>query len=310
MSSAVAAVVVTYNSASVIEACLRSLQDVAEVVVVDNGSADETCRIAGRRGGAVRLIANGVNQGFAAAANQGVKASSSPLVLFLNPDAAVTSGLKPIVAALEMTGVGAAAGRLVDEQGRTQIGFNLRSLPSPVSLVFEALLINRFWPGNPVNRRYRCLGLDHNREQEVEQPAGAFLMVRRDVLEQIGGWDEQFFPLWFEDVDLCLRIRRAGWRIRYLPDCVARHSGGHSLDAISLEQRQVYWYGNLLGYTSKHFSALERAGIRAGVAVGALLRLCGTLGRRDACRSYAKVIGLALGTSAGAARQVQPHVLA
>ena len=308
MSPDVAAVIVTYNSAGHIDTCLRSLENLAEIVVVDNGSLDATCQIArGARKG-IRLIMNRENRGFAAAANQGIAGTASPLVLFVNPDAAIETGLDPLIEALGEPGVGAAAGRLVDDDGRTQIGFNIRTLPTVASLAFEALLVNRLWPGNPVNRRYRCLDLDHSLPQDVEQPAGAFLMVRRDVLERAGGWDERFSPLWFEDVDLCQRIRRAGYRIRYAPSSVARHRGAHSLAEISLEQKQIYWYGNLLRYTAKHFSAPGRMAMRAGVFFGALLRMVGSVGRGEAGRSYSKVMVLALGRQTAEA-QVQPNVL-
>ena len=308
MSSDVAAVVVTYHSEAEIDSCLRSLQNVAEIVVVDNGSADRTCEIASRYGGGVRLIANRVNRGFAAAANQGVLATASPFVLFLNPDAVLLNSLRPLVEQMQTPGVGAVGGRLVDDQERTQVGFGIRAFPTPASLAFEALLVNRLWPRNPVNRRYRCLDLDHDRPQEVDQPAGAFLMVRREVLEAIGGWDERFYPLWFEDVDLCRRIRAAGWRIRYEPSAAARHRGAHSLARISLEDRQVYWYGSLLAYVGKYFPARARF-LRACVAGGALVRMAGALGNGRRRLAYWRVLTLALGRPAAETRQVQPNVL-
>ena len=305
----VSAVVVTYNSAAEIDNCLRSLDNIPEIVVVDNGSTDQTREVVGRLRKGVRLIANPENRGFAGAANQGIKATTGPLVLFLNPDAALETDLRPLLEQLEDRDVGAAAGRLVDETGRTQAGFNIRAFPSAATLAFDTLLLNRIWPGNPVNRRYRCLDLDYGRVQNVDQPAGAFLMVRRAVLEAVGGWDERFFPLWFEDVDLCQRIRRAGFFICYAPACVARHRGGHSLAAISLEQRQVYWYGSLLSYADKYFSPAARGGMRAWVILGALLRMLGAMGRGETWQFYGKVMGLALRRRTREARQVQPHAL-
>ena len=109
---------------------------------------------------------------------------------------------------------GAVGGRLVDTDGRPQVGFNVRSFPTPAALACEVLLLNRVWPSNPVNRRYRRLNWDPERPQDVDQPAGAFLMVRREVLENVGLLDEDFAPIWFEDVDLCLRIRLG--RLPYL----------------------------------------------------------------------------------------------
>jgi N-acetylglucosaminyl-diphospho-decaprenol L-rhamnosyltransferase len=308
VSLPVAAVIVTYNSAKEIDKCLDSLQNVAEVVVVDNASSDLTPGLAAGRGSRVQVIVNGENRGFAAAANQGVRATVSPLVLFLNPDAALVIGLEEMVEQLQAGGAGAAGGRLIDAKGETQIGFNIRKFPTPAGLVAEALLVNRLWPSNPLNRRYRCLDLDHTKPQDVEQPAGAFLMVRRDVLEAVGGWDERFHPLWFEDVDLCRRMRQAGYRIRYVPSCAARHQGAHSLERISLEDKQVYWYGSLLTYTGKHFSVPARWLVRAAVALGAVLRFLASLGRTEERRSYRRVMVLALGRRT-AKTLVQPHVL-
>lgn len=304
----VAAIVVSCNSAAEIGDCLASLGGVAEVVVVDNASADDTRQVVSRGHPQVRVIANRENRGFAAAANQGVSATTCPLVLFLNPDAVLTTDLAPLAAALEAPGVGAAGGRLVDSEGRTQIGFTVRAFPTAWSLVSEALLLNRLWPRNPVNRRYRCLDLDHEQAQDVDQPAGAFLLARREALEAVGGWDERFFPLWFEDVDLCRRWRQAGYRIRYVPDCRARHRGAHSLAAISVVQKQIYWYRNLLRYSDKHFSIPLRLMVRASVALGAVLRFVASLGSRRIGNAYGKVLGLALGRQA-AEERVQPHVL-
>jgi len=308
VSAPVAAVVVTWNSASEIDNCLRSLENIGEIVVVDNGSTDETLRvIAGGRKG-VGVIANPQNRGFAAAANQGVKATTSPLLLFLNPDAALLNSLEPLVSELQAPGVGAAGGRLEDLDGRVQAGFNVRAFPTPASLACEVLLVNRLWPSNPVNRRYRRLDLDHGRAQDVDQPAGAFLMVRREVLEAVGGWDERFCPLWFEDVDLCLRIRQAGYRIRYVPAAAARHRGGHSLARISVQDKEVYWYRSLLRYTEKHYPSRARVLLRAAVFLGALLRSLASLGRGEAVRAYSKVMGLALRRRAMEI-QVQPNAL-
>ena len=71
-------------------------------------------------------------------------------------------------------------------------------------------MLNRFWPGNPVNRRYRCLDWDSSSRSMVEQPAEHFFMVRRAVWQELGGFDEGFFPLWFEDVDFCRQNSRSG----------------------------------------------------------------------------------------------------
>ncbi len=272
MSASVAVVIVTYNSALEIEACLRSLDDAGEIVVVDNASQDDTCRRVQASAPRARLIRNTRNLGFAAAVNQGIRATESPLVLLLNPDAVLRSSLEPMVQEFLSPEVGVVAGQLVDPSGKPQAGFNVRAFPTPLSLAAELLLVNRLWPSNPLNRRYRRLDLDSRRRQDVDQPAGAFLMVRRDAFKQTGPLDEGFYPLWFEDVDLCLRIRKAGYTIRYVPESVAEHQGAHSLRAMPLEQKHLAWYRNLLRFSEKHYSPVACLALRMTVIAGLALR--------------------------------------
>ena len=297
MRTNVAAVIVTYYSAGPIEECLRSLRGVAEVVVVDNGSKDETCEIVRRTAPRATLIVNSINRGFAGAVNQGIAATTSPLVLLLNPDSYLRTALDAMVEDCLRTRVGAVGGQLVDAKGESQRGFNVRALPTAAALAAEALGLNRMWPSNRVNRRYRRFDLDPNKAQEVEQPAGAFLMVRRDVLESIGCLDEGFYPLWFEDVDLCWRILRAGYKIRYTPECQAAHDGGHSVPAMTAEQRQLAWYGNLIRFIDKHFSAWTGRWLRPVILVGILGRWLASwgAGNREERKAYAKALRLVVG---------------
>jgi GT2 family glycosyltransferase len=269
--SSIAIIIVTYNSAAEIGACLdAALASGAEIVVVDNASSDSTCAEIERRG--VRLIANPQNRGFAAAVNQGFTAVTAPYVLLLNPDAVLQTSLDPLRQACDLPGSAGAGGQLVDSHGRPQAGFMVRRLPTVASLALEALLLNRLWPNNPVNRRYRCLDLDLSAVSIVEQPAGAFLMVRRAVWQELGGLDESFFPLWFEDVDFCCRIKDRGLSLYYMPRAVAKHTGGHSIPQLPVENRRVYWYRSLLRYTFKHFHPIQFRVVCLAVWGGAFLR--------------------------------------
>lgn len=207
--------IVTYNSATEIGSCLdAAIATGAEVVVIDNGSHDGTISEVARRG--VRLIANPDNRGFAAAVNQGFCALDCPYILLLNPDAAILSSLDPLCDACQLPNAAGAGGLLLGAGGLPQTGFMVRRLPTPAALIMEALLLNRVWPNNPVNRRYRALDLKIDTPAPVEQPAGAFLMLRRAVWKELGGFDEGFYPLWFEDVDFC-RARRIGAIFSILP---------------------------------------------------------------------------------------------
>ncbi|MGP8243826.1 MAG: glycosyltransferase family 2 protein [Bryobacteraceae bacterium] len=287
-------VVVTYNSEQEIGPCLdAALATGAQIVVVDNASRDGTVAEANRRG--VTVLANPQNRGFAAAANQGFAALNTPYVLLLNPDAVILSGLDRLRAACQPPHA-AAGGCLLDARGKPQIGFMARSLPTPAALILEALVLNKIWPRNPVNRRYRGLDLPYDRECAVEQPAGAFLMLRRAVWQELGGFDESFWPLWFEDVDLCRRMAAAGFLSYYVPEALAKHSGGHSLSRLSVEMRHFYWYRSLLHYSAKHFRALPFRAVCAAVVAGSILRaVAESLAGRGwkAFGDYGRVVSLA-----------------
>jgi len=269
--SEIGIVVVTYNSAAAAGACLDSAMSAgAEIVVVDNASTDETRAEVERRG--VRLIANSTNRGFAAAVNQGCAELNCRYLLLLNPDAVLAGSIEPLREACDRPRSAGAGGRLLGAGGKPQVGFMVRQLPTPAALILEVCLLNRVWPGNPVNRKYRGLALDYSRSQMVEQPAGAFLMIRRDVWQQLGGFDETFWPVWFEDVDFCRRAADEGYSFHYEPQAVAKHTGGHSFSAVTLEMRRIYWYRSLLRYSAKHFRPLGARMVCLAVIVGSCWR--------------------------------------
>ena len=269
---AVGIVIVTYNSEAEIGPCLdAALATEAEVVVVDNASSDGTLEQVRRRG--ATLIANPVNRGFAAAVNQGIRAIGTNFILLLNPDAVLKTSFEPMRAVCEAPETGAVGGKLVDLTNAVQAGFAVRSLPTPAALALEVLLINRLWPSNPANWHYRCYGFNLDEPARVEQPAGAFMMFRREVWESLGGLDEAFYPVWFEDVDFCKRLQDRGYHVYYEPRAVASHLGGHSIRKILLEKRELYWYGSLLKYGSKHFCTGTARCLCLAVIVGSLLRM-------------------------------------
>ncbi len=300
-------VVVTYNSADVIGRCLASCANLP-VVVVDNHSEDETVNVVREESG-VKLIVNSTNRGFAAAANQGVEALDTELILLLNPDVELSTSIERLAEACSGEGVGMASGKLLDETGKVQTGFTLRRFPTAWTLAFEALGINSLIPSNPINRRYRCLDVDFSTPSEVDQPPGAFLMFRREVWHRLGGFDTQFTPLWFEDVDFSKRARDLGLKILYVPEVTARHQGGHSIARLNWGCRQVYWYASLLRYASKHFPPYAFRGVSAAVVLGSMLRAVFETIRRGSVRPipvYAKVVKLAL-SGKGVGNKLNPN---
>ena len=296
-------VIVTCNSAAVIEPCLdAAIRSGAETVVIDNASVDGTPELAARRG--VRLIANSTNVGFAGGVNQGFSVLKCSYILLLNPDAVIQTSLEPLRDACDLPGAAGAGGLLRDAQGNPQIGFMVRKFPTPGALIMESLLLNRAWPGNPVNRAYRGLNLDYSQLQPVEQPAGAFLMIRRAVWEELGGFDDRFWPLWFEDVDFCRRAAKLKYRWYFVPEVVAKHTGAHSILKLTLEMRRVYWYRSLLRYAAKHFHTHGVRVVSAAVILGSFLRALGESAVQRSLKpgmAYRKVIVLAARSLCGGA---------
>lgn len=290
----VVAVVVCYRSAEVLEKCLRSLGGMP-VVVVDNGSGDGAVEIA-RGFPGVEAIANRENRGFAAAVNQAVARRAEEYVMLVNPDVEIEGDAWALARACRESGADIAGGQLKNADGSAQWGFSARRFPTPATLAFETMGWNRAFPWNPVNRAYRYLDRDPGHGGEVDQPAGAFLVFRRALWEKLSGFDEAFYPVWFEDVDFCLRARQAGAKIVYAPEAAARHLGGHSFRALDWETREVRWYVSLMRYASKHFRPSGRRRLAAGLVAGAMVRMILSACRRANLKPiplYSEVIRLA-----------------
>ncbi|GAB4234892.1 MAG: glycosyltransferase family 2 protein [Acidobacteriota bacterium] len=271
-------VVVNWNSGPLLERLLDSLEalraQIASCVVVDNASSDGSEGAALREG--VELLRFPENRGFAAAANAGVARGAATFFLLVNPDVEVRApSVRGLCRELERRPeAGLACGRLVDAQGRSQFAFQVRSLPTLGRAVAENLFLDHLWP--------RRTPAEPAVPIEVEQPAAAAWLVRRAAWEALGGLDEGFFPAWFEDVDFCRRLRRAGWRMWYFPQYEFRHSGGYSVERLGRERFHRHFRRNELRYWRKHHPAAASL-LWLPNRLGLLLRCAGAwwVGRRS-----------------------------
>src|SRR5215471_6790743 len=282
-------------------------------IVIDNASADQTVRQIHSSApaflGNIEIIENQRNMGFAAAVNQGVRRSHGEFILLLNPDVHLKTGIQSLVTASEAYGL--SAGKLVDDAGQSQRGFTIRRFPTPTTLAFETLGVNRLFPSNGINRRYRYLDRDLEKPGLVEQPAGAFLMFRKDVWAKLGGFDESFLPVWFEDVDFCKRALEAGYRIEYRPEVFATHEGGHSIRQLSSGCRAVRWYASLLRYAAKYFSSWEYRALCLTIILGALPRsVAGIFKERSFApvATWFEIVALAVRRLISPPRNVSPNI--
>lgn len=225
-----AVVIVTHNSGTEIEACLRSVvghttPHPTEVVVVDNASIDGTADLVRRRFPVVQVIDTGSNLGFARANNLGAARSTGALILLLNPDTVVPAGAIPrLIAELIRHPEAAIAGpRLVDGQGRTELSFG--PTISPWGELRQKLVGSMYDRGWPAAVRY----VERLSRLPGERPwvSGACLLIRRDDWNAVGGFDERFF-MYTEDVDLCRSLGRRGRATRFVPEVEVQHLRGRS----------------------------------------------------------------------------------
>jgi N-acetylglucosaminyl-diphospho-decaprenol L-rhamnosyltransferase len=248
-----AAVVVNYESGDALTSCVGSLLadesagGPPEVVVVDNGSADGSVAALRAAYPAVTVVAPGANLGYARAANLGAAATRAPVVAVVNPDTEVEPGTAgALVARLQADDdLGAVGPKLHNPDGSRYP--SARSAPSLADAVGHAVL-GGVAPGNRFTRRYRQLDVDPDLARSVEWISGAAVWLRRDALDRIGGWDERFF-LFFEDVDLCRRLERDGWRVAYEPTGHVVHEVGGSRAAAPVRSivehhRAAYQYAD------------------------------------------------------------------
>jgi N-acetylglucosaminyl-diphospho-decaprenol L-rhamnosyltransferase len=269
-------VIVNWNSGRLLQSCVQSLLKNAagsQIIVVDNASTDSSLLFAkGIQAVGLSIVQNDRNAGFAAGSNLGWKRSGGDRILFLNPD---TECLPDSISHLERTlasdtSVWAAGGHLLSPSGKSQQGFNVRVFPSIGNVAAEMLFIDEFWPANRKLRAY-CAAAGMA-AVDVDQPAAACLMVARTALETVGGFDEEFSPAWFEDVDLCRRIRNCGGRIQYQPQAHFLHHGGYSLDTMTRQDFLEIFHGNQIRYFKKHHGLQTAARVKRLIVIGLVLR--------------------------------------
>ncbi|MDM7460920.1 MAG: glycosyltransferase family 2 protein [bacterium] len=230
--------IVNWNTRTLLRACLQSLYryplaEPFEVIVVDNASPDGSAAMVRAEFPQVALIANTQNLGYAQGNNQAMAQAQGEFILLLNPDTEVfPDTLDCAVGFMRAHGeVGAIGARQLFPDGRVQA--SVRGFPTPANLLFEASGVARLLPRARALGGYRMRWFDYNQTAEVDQPMATFLMTRRAIVQQVGLMDEAF-PLFFNDVDWCYRIRQAGWKIYYVSDVRVLHHGGASTRQVRL----------------------------------------------------------------------------
>ncbi len=294
--------IVNWNVKELLRQCLMSIPAGAkgvlyEVVVVDNASTDGSAEIL-KAFPHITWIQNQENVGFTRANNQALAVSRGRYICFLNPDTVVYPGaLATLVSYMDAhPDVGIVGPQLRYPDGTLQP--SRYRFPSVMMALMESTPLAWVWPTNPWNRRYHCEDCSPQEEHEVDWLNGACLMVRREVIGQIGGFDEQFF-MYSEELDLCRRARLAGWRVMYVPQAVVVHYEGKSSEQVVVA-RHVHFNRSKVLYFRKHHGAGAAFFVRWGlrlqygwqIGVEGVKWLLGHKRplRRDRIRAYWEVI--------------------
>lgn len=266
-SSGLSVVIVNYNGRRYLNACLESLMRQGkdlhlEVVLVDNGSTDGSIPLVRNTFPSVGLLPLKENAGFSRANNRGLKECREDFILFLNPDTRLLDGAleKLFVFLRGNPAVGAVGPALRTEEGRFQVSFGRR-------VHFLGEFIQKFFLNVFLSFRLKS----RKKRRKVGWLSGACLLTRRSVLDRVGGFDPAFF-LYFEDIDLCYRMREAGYSLVYLPEAEVIHHGGGITSRRKTDSRFQYRKSQVYFY-DKHNSPLSLCLLKLFLRVDFILKV-------------------------------------
>jgi N-acetylglucosaminyl-diphospho-decaprenol L-rhamnosyltransferase len=261
-------VVVSFNSRGHLRACVEPLAGAegVHVIVVDNASTDGSLEAIADL--PVAAIALDENRGFAYGCNTGWHRGNAKSVAFLNPDAQIdTITLGRLECVLDDRAVGLVAPKLLHADGSVDI--SQHRFPTLISTYARALFLHRLFPGASWAADDIKEPVAYEAPSSPDWIGGACLLIRRSLLEELGGFDEGFF-MYCEDVDLCRRIRDAGLDVRYEPSAVAFHEGGRSTPKGSM---LPVFAASRVRYVAKHRGSAAAAVERIGLTLGAVIRM-------------------------------------
>ncbi|MFC1693724.1 glycosyltransferase [Candidatus Latescibacterota bacterium] len=256
-------VIVSYNVSSFLEQNLTTLTEAirdldVEVFVVDNASHDDSAAMVKRKYPWVNLIENDTNLGFARANNQALVRAKGSYVLLLNPDTVLrTDTLTTMVDFLDNHSEAGAAGcKVINPDGSLQLACR-RGFPTPDVAFYKLTGLSGLFPKSKTFGAYNLTYLDPDAIAEVDAVSGSFMMLRKEALDQVGLLDESFF-MYGEDLDICYRIKQAGWKIYYVHDTEIIHFKGESTKTVSSLKSIRDFYTAMHIFVDKHYAGRSK----------------------------------------------------
>lgn len=254
----ISVIIVNYNVKHFLEQCLHSVQKalemlLGEIIVVDNNSVDGSCQMLRDKFPEIQLIGNKKNLGFSKANNQGIKMAKGKYVLILNPDTIVQEDtFRRCFDFMELhPDAGSLGVKMIDGKGNF-LPESKRSLPTPAVSFFKIFGLSALFPKSKIFGKYHLGYLDKNKIHKIEILPGAFMFIRKSVLDRVGWLDESFF-MYGEDIDLSYRIKLAGFENYYFPETTIIHYKGESTKKGSINYVLVF-YKAMIIFAKKHFS--------------------------------------------------------
>lgn len=273
----VSILVVNYNTCQLTVDCLRSVYASKteyryEVILIDNNSSDDSVAVISEQFPQARLIENMQNTGFAKANNQGMEIAQGRYILLLNSDTIVQQDtLQTMVAFMDNNPLTGAAGCKVILPNGSLDKACRRGLPTPSASFYYAFGFSKLFPNSPRFNQYQLGYRDPDQEYPVDCLVGAFMLVRREMVEQVGGLDEDFF-MYGEDIDWCYRIKQAGWGIHYYPRTQIIHVKGGS--ARKRPVKIIYeFHRAMILFHRKHYRRKYNLFVNGAVYLGVGLKL-------------------------------------
>ncbi len=252
----ISTITVNYKTADYLQRMLESLfahhtEGGIEVIVVENGSGDDLSGIE-ERFPSVQVVISQQNLGFAGGCNLGLTHAHGDFVVLLNPDIVFTEPalykIRDAMNADPSVGIGGISLKNLDGTQQKCVW----RYPTPKDQLIVLLKLHHAFPSLKSIASWRMDDFDYTKSADVDQVMGAFFCVRREVIDRIGMLDAGFF-MWYEEVDYCRRVTKAGWRVRYFADIAAKHKKGSSFDRVPTVRKQQMLRRSIRHYMTKHY---------------------------------------------------------
>ena len=276
-------IIVNYNVKEFLQNLLHSIEKASsniskEIIIIDNASDDGSKELIRDKFPSVIFITNNVNVGFGRAINQGLAISKGKYILISNPDCIVSEDtLDKMISFFENNlECGLAGCKILNSDGSLQLACR-RSFPGPWTSFTKVTGLSNLFPKSKIFARYNLTYLNENQTYEVDAVSGSFMMIRKDVYEKVGGFDERFF-MYGEDLDLCYRVQQAGYKVFYIHNTQVSHYKGESTKRSNLDETKLF-YDAMHLFVKKHLSSFPIVEIILRIAI-VFRKLFAFLGKR------------------------------